>query len=494
MSAGIAGLTFIPRMAPAGNRTEFNKQGDLEGFIAEDFLLQSKMAENLYHNYAERLPIIDYHNHLPPQDIAENRQFDTITQIWLDGDHYKWRAMRANGIDEKYITGDATDFEKFQKWAQTVPYTLMNPLYHWTHLELKRYFGINKLLNSKTAKEIYDEANRLLQTENYRVQNLLKSKNVEVVCTTDDPVDDLKYHRKLQEQNALLVLPAWRPDKAMKVESEGTYNDYLDKLSKAAKIAIDEYRDLIRALKSRQAYFNSMGCKVSDHGMETFYAEEFSEKEVNRIFRKIRSGRNLQTIEINKLKSSLLLDLGAMNHDFGWTQQFHIGPIRNNNTRMLELIGSDTGYDSIGDFEIAKPMAKFLNSLEKRKKLTKTIVYNVNPRDNELMASMVMNFNDGSIPGKMQYGSAWWFLDQKDGIEKQLKALGNMGLLGRFVGMTTDSRSFLSYSRHEYFRRVLCNMLGVGVEKGELPNDLELLGGMVEDICYTNARDYFGFK
>lgn len=492
MSAGIAGMAIIPRVALGSSKKQVDS--NLKGFITEDFLLQSKIAENLYFNYAAELPIIDYHNHLSPRAIAENKQFETITQIWLDGDHYKWRAMRANGVEEKYITGNANDFEKFQKWAETVPYTLMNPLYHWTHLELKKYFGINKLLNPTTAKEIYNEANRLLQKEEYRVQNLLKSKNVEVVCTTDDPIDDLKYHRELQGMNSLLVLPAWRPDKAMKVEHAGTYNDYLNKLSKASNIKIEHYRDLIKALKLRQEYFNSMGCKISDHGIETFYAEDFSEEEINGIFRKIRLGRDLHELEIRKIKSSLLLALGEMNHDFGWTQQFHIGPLRNNNTRMLELIGPDTGYDSIGDFELGKSMGKFLNSLEKRRKLTKTIVYNVNPRDNELMASMVMNFNDGSIPGKMQYGSAWWFLDQKDGIEQQLKALGNMGLLSRFVGMTTDSRSFLSYSRHEYFRRVLCNLLGRGVERGELPNDLQLLGGMVEAICYSNARDYFKFK
>ncbi|MEX0609515.1 MAG: glucuronate isomerase [Balneolaceae bacterium] len=469
-------------------------KGRSEGFIDENFLLQSEVAEELYHKYAKSLPIIDYHNHMPPSEIAEDKNFENLTKIWLDGDHYKWRAMRANGINEKYITGDATDFEKFTKWAETVPYTLRNPLYHWTHLELKRYFGIVKILNPSTAKEIYDEATALLKTKEFSAQNLIKSRNVEVLCTTDDPSDDLSYHQKIKDQGySVTVLPAWRPDKAMAAENTEVYNTYIDKLAKSAETSIFTFLDLVDALKKRQKLFNEMGCKLSDHGLETFYAEEYTEAEVNEIFKKVRSGQDLNNTELLKFKSALLFHLGEMNHTYGWTQQFHVGPLRNNNEKMFREIGPDTGFDSIGDLQIAKPMSKYFSSLVMNKSLTKTIVYNLNPRDNEVMATMVGNFNDGLTPGKMQYGSAWWFLDQKDGIEKQLNVLSNMGLLGRFVGMTTDSRSFLSYSRHEYFRRVLCNLIATDVESGELPNDIDYLGETVQNICYYNAKEYFKF-
>ncbi len=466
----------------------------MKKFMDDNFLLQSKTAEILYHEYAKDLPIIDYHSHLPPDEIAENKQFANLTKIWLDGDHYKWRAMRANGIPEEFCTGNAPDDIKFLKWAETVPYTLRNPLYHWTHLELKRYFAINTVLNSKSAKKIYEEANRKLNTQEYRVHGIFKKMNVEVVCTTDDPIDSLDYHKKIKSFGIpTKVLPTWRPDKAMAAENPGVYNTYLDKLSEVSGTEILKYADLIAALKKRQAFFNSMGCRLSDHGLESFYAEDFTGSEVENIFRQVRSGKALGYSDLLKLKSSLLFDLAVMDHELGWTQQFHIGAIRNNNKRMFGLIGPDKGYDSIGDFEVARPMSKFFDRLESSEKLAKTIVYNLNPRDNELIATMVGNFNDGNTPGKMQFGSGWWFLDQKDGMEKQMNALSSLGLLSRFVGMLTDSRSFLSYPRHEYFRRILCNLLGKDVENGELPNDTKLLGKTVQDIAYFNSKEYFGF-
>jgi len=466
----------------------------MKKFLDDNFLLQNRTAEILYHEHAKDLPIIDYHCHLPPDEIASNRQFENLTKIWLDGDHYKWRAMRDNGIDEKFITGNAPDQEKFRKWAETVPYTIRNPLYHWTHLELKRYFGIGRILNSKTADDIYNEATRLLQQDDYRVQGLILKRNVEIICTTDDPVDDLHFHREIARQDfPVRVLPAWRPDKAMAAEDPVAYNKYLDKLSEVSGIQIDRYDDLLQALHKRQEFFNSQGCRLSDHGIETFYAEDFTDEEINTIFKKVRSGKSITPGELLKLKSALLLKFAEMDHDYGWTQQFHIGAIRNNNKRMFKLLGPDKGYDSIGDFEVSRPMARLFNTLAERQKLTKTIVYNLNPRDNELLATMIGNFNDGTIPGQMQYGSGWWFLDQKDGMIKQMNALSNLGLLGRFVGMLTDSRSFLSYPRHEYFRRILCNLIGTDVENGELPDDLDLLGELVEGICYYNAKKFFNF-
>lgn len=457
-------------------------------------MLHSRTAEILYHEYAKDLPIIDYHCHLPPEEIAENKMFENLTKIWLDGDHYKWRAMRANGVDEKYCTGNAPDPEKFKKWAETVPYTIRNPLYHWTHLELSRYFGINDILNPSSADKVYKTATSLLKTEDFRVRNIMRKMKVEVVCTTDDPIDSLNYHKKIREDKfEIQVLPAWRPDKAMVVENAAVYNSYLDKLAEVAGIDIKTYTDLLQALKLRQDFFETMGCRLSDHGLETFYAEDFTEKEISAIFLKIRSGKSLDHLEILKFKSALLLRFAEMDHDKGWTQQFHIGALRNNNTKMFRKLGPDKGFDSIGDFEVARPMSKFFDKLDLNGKLTKTIFYNLNPRDNELMATMTGNFNDGIIPGKMQFGSGWWFLDQKDGMEKQINALSNLGLLSRFVGMLTDSRSFLSYPRHEYFRRILCNIIGNDVEKGEVPNDMEWLGKIVQGISYYNAKEYFKF-
>ena len=466
----------------------------MKEFLDKNFLLQSNTAEKLYHEYAKSLPIIDYHCHLPPDDIAANRNFNTITQIWLNGDHYKWRAMRANGISENYCTGDASDEEKFVKWAQTVPYTMRNPLYHWTHLELRRYFNVNKLLNPRSAKEIYDTSNKLLNTEGFSTQNLLRKMNVEIICTTDDPIDSLEHHKKISDNNFdIRVLPTFRPDKALAIENPVSYNQYLSKLGELTGLDIISFTELLDALKKRHDFFSGMGCKLSDHGIDTFYAEDFTVDEISKIFQKVRNGKTPDPYETQKYKSALLLELGTMNHEKRWTQQFHYGALRNNNTMMLNKTGPDTGFDSIGDEPVARSMSLFLNRLAAKEKLTKTIIYNLNPKDNELVASMTGNFQDGTIPGKIQFGSGWWFLDQKIGIEQQLNSLSNMGLLSRFVGMLTDSRSFLSYPRHEYFRRVLCNLIGEDVEKGELPADMKLLGKLVQDVCYYNARNYFNF-
>ncbi len=464
-------------------------------FLDENFLLQTKTAQQLYHEFAAGMPIIDYHCHLNPKEIAENRKFENLTQIWLYGDHYKWRAMRTNGVKEDDITGNASDYKKFEKWAETVPYTLRNPLYHWTHLELKTAFGINKILCPDTAKEIYEEASAKLRTDEYSVRNIMRKYNVRLVCTTDDPVDSLEYHRKIKEDGfEIQVLPAWRPDKAMAVENPATYNQYLDKLSEVAGQEIVRFSDLLSALKKRQEFFKDNGCKLSDHGIENIYYDEYTNAEIKSIFNKIRGGHALNNNEINKFKYAMLIEFALMDHDFNWAQQFHIGAIRNNNTRMYNLLGPDTGFDSIGDFEIARSLAKFLDRLDQQGKLTRTILYNLNPKDNEVFATMMGNFQDGSVPGKIQFGSGWWFLDQKDGMERQMTALSNLGLISRFVGMLTDSRSFLSYPRHEYFRRILCNLFGNDIENGELPADIEWVGQIIKNICYYNARDFFGFS
>lgn len=466
----------------------------MKKFMDENFLLQTETAQKLYHEHAAKMPIFDYHCHVPPKEIAEDKQFENITQVWLYGDHYKWRAMRANGVNERFCTGDASDWEKFEKWAETVPNTLRNPLYHWTHLELKLFFGIDKLLNPSTAKEIWDECNAKLQTPEYSVRNIIRKANVHTICTTDDPVDSLEYHRQIKADNfEVAVLPAWRPDKAMAVENTSAFNRYADQLAEVSGISTGNFSDFMDALEKRHQFFHENGCRLSDHGLETIVAEEFTEEEIRKIFQKIRSGTDLGKMEIAKFKSCMLIEFGLMDHSRGWTQQFHLGALRNNNTRLLNALGPDTGFDSIGDFEIGRPLSRFLDKLDMENKLTKTILYNLNPRDNELFATMIGNFQDGSVPGKMQFGSGWWFLDQKDGMEKQINALSNMGLLSRFVGMLTDSRSFLSYSRHEYFRRTLCNLIGNDVENGEIPNDMELLGQMVENICFNNAKEYFNF-
>lgn len=466
----------------------------MDSFIHDNFLLQTKTAQELYHSHAVKMPIFDYHCHIPPQDIAIDRQFANLTQIWLYGDHYKWRAMRTNGVDEKYCTGNASDWEKFEKWAMTVPYTLRNPLYHWTHLELKRFFGIDKLLSPATAREIWESCNAKLNTPEYSVRNIIRMANVHTICTTDDPVDNLEHHRSIKASGfEVKVLPAWRPDKAMMVEKTVTYNQYIDQLSAVAEMDIDTFPRLMEALEKRHQFFHENGCRLSDHGLETAYAEDFTGKEIEAIFTRIRSGKSLSAVEILKFKSCMLYEFGIMDHRRGWTQQFHMGALRNNNTRLFRALGPDTGFDSIGDFEVARPLSRLLDRLDLNNQLAKTIIYNLNPRDNELIGTMTGNFQDGSVPGKIQFGAGWWFLDQKDGMQKQMQALSNLGLLSRFVGMLTDSRSFLSYTRHEYFRRTLCNILGNDVENGEMPADMELLGQMVENISFNNALNYFKF-
>ncbi len=466
----------------------------MKKFLDENFLLQSKTAQTLYHEFAKSMPIIDYHNHLPPDQIANDINFANITQAWLYGDHYKWRALRTNGINEKYCTGAASDFEKFQQWAATVPYTLRNPLYHWTHLELQRYFNIDKILNADTAKEIYDEATALLQTKAYSVRGLLTKMNVKTLCTTDDPIDNLEHHKSIAASDfQIKVLPAFRPDKGMNVDDAAIFNDYVNKVEAVSNISVSSYSDYLKALKNRHDYFAANGASVSDHGLEQIYAEDYTDAEINTIFNKIRSGSTLSLEGNHKFKSAMLVEFAKWDHEKGWVQQYHLGALRNNNARMLSMLGPDTGWDSIGDFSQAKALAKFMNKLDSTDQLAKTILYNLNPADNDLMAAMIGNYNDGSMVGKVQSGSGWWFLDQKDGMTKQMNALSNMGLLSRFVGMLTDSRSFLSFPRHEYFRRLLCNMFGEEIENGELPNDIVWTGKVIEDICYNNAKQYFGF-
>lgn len=466
----------------------------MKPFLDKDFILQTETAQKLYHEYAADLPIIDYHCHLSPKEIAQDKQFDNMTQIWLNGDHYKWRALRANGVNEEFISGKASDKEKFEKWAQTVPYTLRNPLYHWTHLELKKPFGIEKILNPSSAHEIYEQCNSKLRTPKFSPQGLIKKANVEVICTTDDPIDSLEWHKMIAESDfTTKVLPTWRPDKAMAVDDVSQYNKYLDLLADAAHIEIKSYTDLLSALQKRHDFFALMGCKLSDHGLEQFHCTPYGEEEIVQIFKKVREGISLTSQEIEKFKSAMLYQFAILDHTKGWTQQFHVGAIRNNNTKMFNQIGADTGYDSIDDKLVAPQMSKFLNRLVSEDHLTKTILYNLNPSHNEVYASMIGNFQDGTIAGKIQWGSGWWFLDQKDGMEKQLNAISNQGLLSRFVGMLTDSRSFLSYSRHEYFRRILCNLVGNDVENGLIPNDQELLKEMIQNICYYNAKNYFNF-
>ena len=466
----------------------------MKNFLDDNFLLQTKTAQTLYHEFAKQMPVIDYHNHLLPDQIAADKNFDNITQVWLYGDHYKWRAMRANGVDEYYITGGATDWEKFEKWAETVPYTLRNPLYHWTHLELQRYFGIHEVLSSANAKKIYDECNAKLQTKEYSVQGLLRKMNVKTLCTTDDPLDSLEYHQQLKNSGTdIKVLPAFRPDKAMNADDIVGLNAYIDKLATLTGKQISDYDAYLAALKSRHDYFAENGASVSDHGLEQMYAEDYTEQEIKNIFLKIRANGTLSLTENLKFKSAMLFTFALWDHEKGWVQQFHLGAIRNNNDRLLTSLGPDTGFDSIGDFSQGKQLAKFLNKLDLNNKLAKTILYNLNPADNELMATMIGNYQDGTVAGKVQWGSAWWFLDQKDGMIKQINALSNMGLLSRFVGMLTDSRSFLSFPRHEYFRRILCDLFGTDVENGELPYDKEWLGKVIQDICYNNAKTYFNF-
>jgi len=468
----------------------------MKKFLDKDFLLENETAQKLYHEHAAKMPIIDYHCHLNPEFIAKDRKFDNLGQIWLEGDHYKWRAMRTNGVDERFCTGkDTSDREKFDKWAETVPYTMRNPLYHWTHLELKTAFGVEKILKPETAGEIFDECTAKLRTPEYSARGLMKKFNVKVVCTTDDPIDSLEHHIALKNEGfEIKVLPTWRPDKAMAVEVPSEFRVYIDKLSQVSGVSISNFSDLLQALRVRHDFFAEVGCKLSDHGIEEFYADDYTQSEIDSIFNKVYGGTVLTKSEILQFKSAMMYEFAVMDWEKGWVQQFHYGAIRNNNTRLFKKLGPDTGFDSIGDCTVAKSMSKFLDRLDTDDKLAKTILYNLNPRDNDLITTMIGNFQDGSVAGKIQFGSGWWFLDQKVGMEAQMNSLSVLGLLSRFVGMLTDSRSFLSYPRHEYFRRILCNLIGKDVESGQLPaSELDFLGKMVEDISYNNAKNFFKF-
>lgn len=471
----------------------------MKQFNDENFLLETATAQDLYHNHAAKMPIIDYHCHLIPKMVADNKRFDSIAQIWLMGDHYKWRAMRSNGVDERFCTGkDTTDWEKFEKWAETVPYTFRNPLYHWTHLELKTAFGIEETLNPENAKAIYDKCNDLIANDpKFTPRGLMAHYNVELVCTTDDPVDSLEYHDVVAADptSKTRMIPAWRPDAAMNIEA-ATFKAYVDKLSEVSGVAISTFKDMIDALQKRHDFFATKGCKLSDHGIEEFYDEPYTAAEIDTILAKAISGKEVTVEEQRKYKHAFLKEMAVMDYEAGWTQQFHYGAIRNNNTLMFNKLGADTGFDSIGEFTTAKAMSHFLDELNMEGKLAKTILYNLNPCANEVIATMLGNFQDGSCPGKIQWGSGWWFLDQKDGMEKQMNALSLLGLLSRFVGMLTDSRSFLSYPRHEYFRRTLCNLIGKDIENGLIPfkgYEEQRVRQMIEDICYNNAKNYFNF-
>jgi glucuronate isomerase len=464
----------------------------MKDFLSEDFLLQTETAKRLYFDYAASMPVIDYHNHLPPDEIAGNKAFENLYAIWLKGDHYKWRAMRANGVAEEFITGAADDYTKFRHWAATTPYTMRNPLYHWSHMELKNPFGVTDLLSEKTAEKIYQDCNA--QLPHFTTQTLLKHYKVDVLCTTDDPTDSLEHHRAIAGNSfGTRVLPTFRPDKAMAVDNPEMFNNFVNSLSAVTNKSISKFDDLLEALQSRHAYFHETGCRLSDHGLNTFYFTPATARELETIFYNTRNHRAATPYENAQFKTAVLLAICEWNHERGWAQQFHVGAIRNNNSRLLQQLGADAGVDSIGDWRVAEAMNGFFDTLDKKDKLAKTIVYNLNPSYNEVFATMTGNFQDGTTPGKIQYGSGWWFLDQKDGMEKQINVLSNMGLLSRFVGMLTDSRSFLSYSRHEYFRRILCNLVGKDVENGELPHDIAWLGKMIQDICYNNAKAYFGF-
>jgi glucuronate isomerase len=464
-------------------------------FITDDFLLQTKAARDLYHQYARGLPIIDYHCHLPPEDVAQDRRFENLTQIWLNGDHYKWRLMRAAGVDEEFITGNASDWDKFQKWAEVVPQTLRNPMYHWVHLELKRPFGISdRLLNPATARGIWDQCNEKLASPEFSARGIMKQMNVVLVCTTDDPIDSLAHHRTVADDKTfdIRMLPTFRPDKAMAIESPRAFNEWTDKLATAADMEITDFESFMQAIADRHAFFNEIGCRLSDHGLGTVCWADYTDSEIEAIFSKLRSGEEADGTEAAKFKSAMMHRFGVMDSLAGWTQQIHYGALRNNSTRLFEQLGPDCGIDSIGQGDSAAALSSLLDSLDRKDSLGRTILYNMNPCDNEMLATMAGNFQGGQA-GKMQFGSGWWFLDQLDGMTRQIDALSNTGLLSRFVGMLTDSRSFLSYTRHEYFRRLLCNMLGDEIETGLLPDDKEMIGALAADVSYHNAKSYFGF-
>jgi glucuronate isomerase len=465
-------------------------------FLDDNFLLENDVAAELFHEFAKGQPIIDYHCHLPPDQIAKDHRFANLTEIWLHGDHYKWRAMRSNGVAERFVTGGASDWEKFEAWAATVPATVRNPLYHWTHMELRDPFGITgKLLGPGTAREIYDRAGQRLASDGFTTQGLLRHFKVEVVCSTDDPVDTLEHHQQHAGNRAAVtrLLPTWRPDRSLAVHDPAAWNAWVARLEAAAGVSIGSPQALLDALRKRHDFFHAVGCRASDHGLDTMWSAPYTDTDVAATFAKARAGKTPSPGECEQFRSALLHEMALWDHARGWVQQFHVGALRNNNTRMLRTLGPDTGFDSIGDAPVAAAMSRFFDRLDTTNQLAKTIIYNLNPADNDLYATMIGNFQDGSVPGKMQFGSAWWFLDQKAGMEAQMNSLSNMGLLSRFVGMLTDSRSFLSYSRHEYFRRLLCNLIGVDVERGLIPWDRDLLGNLVKDVCHRNARAYFAF-
>jgi glucuronate isomerase len=461
----------------------------MNGFLTEDFLLSNKTAQRLYRQFAAPQPILDYHCHLSPRDIAENRRFANLFEIWLEGDHYKWRAMRANGVPEKYITGDATPREKFLAWGRTVPYTLRNPLYHWTHLELQRYFGITELLDETSAPAIWERANAIL-ADGLTAHAILRKFHVEVVCTTDDPIDDLRHHRAIASSNpAAQVFPAFRPDKALAI-GDAQFAPWLDRLAQAANVEVQNLNAFLQALERRHDYFHSLGCRLSDHGLNHCYATPCSERVAAAIFSRAREGGSITTDDEIQFASFMMLFFGRLDAERGWTKQLHLGAQRNINTAARHKLGADAGFDTIGDFPQARHLSAYLDLLAQENALPQMILYNVNPADTFQFATLIGCFQDGERPGKIQYGSAWWFLDQKQGITAQIDALSNTGLLSRFIGMITDSRSFMSYPRHEYFRRVLCDILGQDVTRGELPDDDSLLGRLIEDVCYGNAKRY----
>lgn len=466
-------------------------------FIHDNFLLQSKTAKTLFHDVAAEKPIIDYHCHLPPDQIVEDINFRNMTHIWLDGDHYKWRGMRTCGVDEKYITGEASDKEKFLAWARTVPKTLKNPLYHWTHMELKNPFNItDRLLDADTAESIWDECNEMLQSPEFSTRQLLKKNQVKVVATTDDPTDALEHHVAFQsEKNTdFIMVPTFRPDRGMGIENGDDFRDWVANLEAVTDMEINGFAQFLDAIKKRHDFFDSLGCQASDHGIEEPYSESFTDQQVKQIFDDVMTKKSPSELDIRRFKSAFLYHCGLMDHEKGWVFQLHMGSLRNNNSRMFQKLGRDSGFDSIGDFEMARPLSKLLDRLDVNNNLPKVILYNNNPRDNALFATMIGNFQDGSVPGKLQFGPPWWFLDQLDGIEKQIEDLSNMGILSEFIGMTTDSRSFLSFPRHDYFRRIVCNILGNDIERGLIPDEMELVSNMVEDICYDNAEKFFQFK
>ncbi|WP_090551578.1 glucuronate isomerase [Natronincola ferrireducens] len=464
----------------------------MKKFMDENFLLSTKTAEELYHNYAKHMPIYDYHCHLSPKEIHTDKKYRNITDVWLGGDHYKWRAMRSNGIEEKYITGDASDYEKFMAWAKTLSMCIGNPLYHWTHLELQRYFGIYDILNESTADDIWNKCNELIVRDDFTAKELIKKSNVKVICTTDDPIDDLNYHIAIKDDETfgVKVLPTFRPDKGLNVEKKGFYQ-WLESLQAVSGVNVIDYTTYLQALQQRIDFFHEVGCRVSDHALDTVVYQAGSLEEVETIFLKVLAKESTTQEELHKLKTYTLKFFAQNYSKYGWAMQLHIGALRNNNTRMFQYLGPDTGYDSINDENIATPLSRVLDDLDEEGQLPKTILYCLNPKDNYVLGTMIGNFQGGGVAGKIQFGSGWWFNDQKEGMIAQMTSLGNLGLLGGFVGMLTDSRSFLSYPRHEYFRRILCDLIGRWVEDGELPYDLEYLGVIVENICYNNAKNYF---